>query len=293
VSLKRSPASTACRKGGCGGIVVNVEPAQTRLAEYVLPIFKVKKGENQQPVPVNFCGTGFVLESGIFVTCWHCVAGPMKEGEFYAAVLKQVEDKGLRTRCLRLEDLAQDSNGADLAVARIDYDPKPSLILADVFPEAGEDVAAYGYPLISAWPLPTADGRRIFEANARYLRGYVTQVFKSDNPNGSVIDSFEIDMPAPRGLSGSPLLKLGTSEVVGVVYGENRVESIVVASQVDPVTGDRTPETISFTTFALAHWTETLLAARGPALDGSPLGVQADLARVGRWSARATLGSLG
>jgi len=70
-----------------------------------------------------------------------------------------------------------------------------------------------------------------------------------------------------------------------VIYGENRVETIVSFARVDPETDHRTPEVVSYTTFALAHWTESLWAATAPALDGSMLGVRSALAQAGKWSA--------
>ena len=70
-----------------------------------------------------------------------------------------------------------------------------------------------------------------------------------------------------------------------MIYGENRVETIVSFARVDPATQHRTPEVVSYTTFALAHWTETLWAATAPVLDGSTLGVRSDLARACQWTA--------
>jgi hypothetical protein len=57
-------------------------------AVHVLPVFRLRQQQDQAPTPETFCGTGFVLEGTMFVTCWHCVEAPLQDGEFYAAIVK-------------------------------------------------------------------------------------------------------------------------------------------------------------------------------------------------------------
>ena len=70
-------------------------------------------------------------------------------------------------------------------------------------------------------------GRRPrFLLAGRYLQGYVTRSFAYEHQEFGRITSYELDMPAPTGLSGAPLLKVGTMEVYGVIYGSHSVETI-------------------------------------------------------------------
>ena len=274
----------------CASRVRDPCPVAPTLDDYtaqVLPVFRLRHEPGQRPKPEAFCGTGFVLEGNVFVTCRHCVEAAVPDDEFYAAIVKATAPDGTTTtRYLPLADLEPDGNRTDLAIARIECSPRAGLVLTQQPPQAGEDVFTYGYPLVPPRPVAQYDGRRVFpDVNPRYLRGYITQVFRYPEPSGRVIPSIEIDMPAPGGLSGAPLLRAGTNEVVGVIYGENEVQAIVSHARVDETTGDRTPEIVSYTKFALAHWTETLYAATAAALDGSTLGIRSALAHAGKWSA--------
>jgi hypothetical protein len=78
-------------------------------------------------------------------------------------------------------------------------------------------------------------------------------------------------MPAPGGLSGAPLLKKPSHEVVGVIYGDHDVGTIDQLARIDPATGERTPEVQRVVTFALAHFTETIKNLQGVATDSLPL----------------------
>ena len=42
-------------------------------ASHVFPVMKVKRTGGKSRA-VSFVGMGFVLEGGLFATCWHCVS---------------------------------------------------------------------------------------------------------------------------------------------------------------------------------------------------------------------------
>jgi len=85
------------------------------------------------------------------------------------------------------------------------------------------------------------------------------------------IPSYELDMPTPAGLSGAPLVKVGSPEVIGVIYGSNDVATIEQEASVNPQTGKREPEIQRIISFGLAHYTETLRNLQGIATGGLPL----------------------
>jgi hypothetical protein len=77
----------------------------------------------------------------------------------------------------------------------------------------------------------------------------------------------------------------GAGRATARAWVRTRSRRFVSYARVDETTGDRTPEIVSYTKFALAHWIETLYAATAAALDGSTLGIRSALAHAGKWSA--------
>jgi hypothetical protein len=73
-------------------------------------------------------------------------------------------------------------------------------------------------------------------------------------------------------MSGAPIVRMGSTEVIGVLYGRNDAETIEEFGSKDPDTKERlTPEIVRMTYFAAAHFTNTLKHLRGKATDGRPL----------------------
>lgn len=215
----------------------------------------------------DFLGTGFLLGGGIVVTCWHCVQDAV-EGQLAVAA---VQTGGDFIPGLVLRDLAQDGNGSDLATARLDRIQLFGLELAAGPADTGTDVWTYGFPLTD----PPNERRPSYLLNARYLEGYITRAFYFSEAR---IPSYELDMRAPAGLSGAPLIEVGSKRVIGVVYGVNEAEMVEHFGKTNPDTGQREPEVVRVETFALAHYTETVRGVVGPATGKRPLGEVVDAA---------------
>lgn len=92
--------------------------------------------------------------------------------------------------------------------------------------------------------------------NAMLLRGYVTRLRVDDQPGWREARAYELHMPAPSGVSGSPIFRETPLEVLGVLYREHEY-----------VIPDRGAPLI----FSLAHHLSTLREARGTATEGRPL----------------------
>jgi Trypsin-like peptidase domain len=243
------------------------------VAHDIFPIFFFEPGIRPMK-PVAFAGTGFRL-ADLAITCWHCVEAGVAEGYEIAAAIEDTAGYG---RAAALLDLAQDENGADLALARLSL-AEPSrlnLELAGIAAAPGADVWAFGYPLTTRSLGESGDPA--FRLQPRLLQGYVTRSFLFEHHGYGAVASYEVDMPVPEGLSGAPLVRYQTlasptarTEVIGVVYGRADVGTIEEFARIDAETGERSPEVQRVVSFALAHYTATMIEARAPATLGNRL----------------------
>lgn len=233
----------------------------------ILPIFIYSPTETRQKL--NFKGTGFVTNRLIFITCWHCVKHPLTSDQRYVAVIKNGEGEGWKA--IDLINLEQDANGNDIATANIEIVPEitPRLSIAADNMLMGTDVCTYGYPHIDVRKQESGEIQYIL--NGRYLKGYIMRGFFCEHLEHREVKSYELSFPAPEGLSGSPLIRVGSGDVVGIIYGNIDVATIEHTAIFDPETGNREPEIQRIISFGLAHYTDTLRNARGKATQGKTI----------------------
>lgn len=223
------------------------------LARHVLPLGVFTQIEGGYR-PETIRGTSFVLGKNTVITCWHCVQARLPKGQTYGLAIRRDVYAHKYEEVVPLLDVAQASGGIDLAIARADVEVQPTLSLAREPLSYGADVVTIGYPL------PFGAGNR-FETSARLLRGYVTRIIQHNDPRWTPARAYELDMPAPGGLSGGPLVNLDTLQVHGVVLGVRDYE--------EPSEPEEAPRVHPFT---VAYHLETLRAARSRTTDGAPLG---------------------
>lgn len=242
--------------------------AEVDIYRKVLPLIGISSPTHPRETAV--LGTAFVVTDGVLVTCWHVVAPAIDKGWTIIGAWDERGDG--RFARVDITDIAQHPAGDDLAMARIDLPgagwrlPSRQRVI-----EIGTDVAALGYPLPDKRVDP--DGGFTHLVSFRLLKGYVTHMPVIQERGYPPTASLELDMPAPAGLSGGPLLSLvETNVLLGVVYGTHGVDRIESFSSVDPNTGERTPEVVQTVTFALAHHPVGLWSLKGPATEGMTLG---------------------
>lgn len=131
----------------------------------------------------------------------------------------------------------------------------------------------FGYPFTTLTEeIPEVGRLPLIEARA--LKGYIMRRVYYQPPAGELIRSYELDMLAPAGLSGGPVVRIhrvrGAREVIGVVHGSNDVATIAELASVDE-RGERRPEVQRISSFALAHHTESLRNLTGKATGGRRL----------------------
>lgn len=233
-----------------------------QLARHILPIYVFPtptKGVDSWPL--RFAGTGFVLSPNLFVTCAHCVT-ELPPGEVYAAATPDSE--GGRSAHY-LQAISADPSGSDLATAWIDLAEPAAYTLRRELPEQVIDVGTIGYP--GTFFELHADNTRRFDEQERYFQGYITRAFNYKLPReGRTVPSYEVDMPAPRGLSGAPLISTSIEsrgQIVGVIYGAHPP----FGTESEGEGEIRLPPTI----FALAHHHSTLMNLRGTTTEGRPI----------------------
>jgi hypothetical protein len=113
----------------------------------------------------------------------------------------------------------------------------------------GTEVWTYGFPRPQA---PTErSGHWLPEG--RFLQGSISRRFSSGKER---VASYELDLRAPEGFSGAPVVAIRSRRVIGVLYAAWEVAL---------------PEVQRSESFALAHDTPTLRELAGAATAGRPL----------------------
>jgi hypothetical protein len=237
--------------------------SQVDLTTFSVAIYRCRDS-NDGVVPVGFCGSGFVIHGGILITCRHCLEDyPTAEDEWYGAVFEKPDKSGYGAH--KLENVSYDPSGVDLATARTGLMGSPLRLSAGLSGIA-HDVGCIGYPGTIGRRTDGLFGQLRFDQQGRWLEGYVTQAFVYERPDHKRIRSWEIDMPAPSGLSGAPVILLRATDnhpvFIGVVYGSHTVPSDIGSADAMP----------SGYPFALAHFTDSLHALRGDVLGNQTLG---------------------
>lgn len=243
------------------------------LTSFSVALYKFRD-TNDRAEPTAFCGSGFILVGGVMVTCRHCFEDyPLKTDEYYGAVHTKANGAGYTA--LRIEAVSFDPSGVDLATAATGLQGSP-LMLTRGISGIGQDVGTIGHPGTYGRLRDETSGPLQFDQQSRWLEGYVTRGFVYERPDHKKVRSWEVDMPAPSGLSGSPLLLLRATEsspvVVGVIYGSHTVPSDLGSADAMP----------SGTPFALAHYLDSVQQLRGDVLGSETLAEY--LERHGRMS---------
>jgi hypothetical protein len=218
-------------------------------------------------------GTGFVPCDGVVVTCWHCVRDSRDELD-YVVGLRPPEGQPVDLKQIR--DLEKDDRGFDLATGSVELEASPRFNLCPAATSlVGQSVWSVGFPM----PRRTvsSSGRGLVVLQPRCLRGYITTEHDSDSDDTFTKGqpTFELDMLAPAGMSGAPLLIQSIGPVglrlVGVVYGSMDSYTIADEALVDSESGERRAEVRRYVSFGAAHSLVSIHELRGRATGGRTL----------------------
>ncbi|MFJ9132657.1 serine protease [Streptomyces sp. NPDC102256] len=235
-----------------------------QLDQWIRPIYELKD-QSDGLHPIAFRGTGFIFPGGLMVTCRHCVDPLPSEPNFLAGVIEIGPGQYVAEK---MHDLCFEEKGIDMAAAKVATSDS-GLILGIRSPGIGQDVGTFGYAgTYGRLPAGKIFGELSFDQQSRWLEGYVTRAFNYELPSGEVRPSWEIDMPTPGGLSGSPLIQLrgpvpaGRGVVIGMCYGR------YLALGEPDMSGIPMPGYV----FGLAHYYQSLADARFNILEQQTLG---------------------
>lgn len=193
--------------GSCFRFAMTLDLIDVR--EYVVPLFVAEDPAvygPSKPIVISrdrFLGTAFfIAKNGVALTAGHCVPAPsdIPIGHAFIAVVWDGE-----RACAQQVQLATVLDDQDIAVLKIAHSPSKYLPLSFDAVRMGEDILTIGIPLHSV----SGD-----DYEFRCLKGHVTRAART----------MELSCPAPRGMSGSPIIREG--KVVGVVSWNARSESL-------------------------------------------------------------------
>jgi len=224
-------------------------------SQVVLPVVATDQGVRRT---LGVYGTGFLLRSGVFVTCRHCL--PDLPADQRLAVARRTDSGGYDA--YPLSQIEPDVRGHDLATARVELQAAEEWPLYQGIMVAGMSCWSFGYPLPELRPEP--GGPTAYAITPRFVRGYVMRRYNGASAGGDTFPCAELDMTAPPGLSGAPIVYEGSDQILGV-YFRRRTTKVP----------DEDPAPLY--TFSLAYDNEILAGLKGQATGGRTVG---ELCRV-------------
>ncbi len=203
-----------------------------------------------------------------FLTALHVVNRILAEGEELVVVTCQgAESPEYETHEILRFEAHQD--GFDLAIGEADCRSSSYVSIVGGEMALAQGVCTYGFPFTEG--IQDLQGTRQWNIQARYFEGYITREVVYPHPGYRNTESYEVNFPAPSGLSGSPLLLAGSSGAIGVIYGNLESYTIADEREILPESGAVVSEVRKVVQFGLAHRNDTLLGIRASFLSGKSL----------------------
>jgi len=227
----------------------------------VFPIFIIE--HKNKAVPRAHTGTGFFISEKLLLTCWHCVNLELRGNEEFM-LWNRSDNKNYV-----LQEPMQDENNTDIAIAYVDINGIEPLQMCNHELDMAQNVWSFGFPLVDK--MSDVEIGHKFSLNPRAIKGYVMRSFNHNHLTYPENHFYELDMPAPEGLSGAPIVKEGTKEVASVVTGVNDVRIIEQWSSVDPDTGEKSPEISRIYSFTTGYHTSVLSSVTNKWTEKKPL----------------------
>jgi hypothetical protein len=241
-------------------------PLTFDLLRDVVAIVGAEQTNETTAEPRSILGTGFVIAPSVLVTCWHCVHAPLPQGQRLAAAYQAPDG---RMKLSWLASVSQDTNGADLATAFLEWPFPISLRLANTEAQTSEDVWTAGHSLSDLQRLDS--GEVWLNLAPQFVRTYISRQIKHRQGGLVNVLSYELATATHAGLSGSPVIRRDSTEVIGVIYGNIDFGRVVEFANKDEQTGESSTQVERIISHGLAIHTHALRSLTGTATGLVPL----------------------
>lgn len=196
-----------------------------KIEEFIVPIIAASLA--QKPRPLRLLGTAFFIGNArTFLTAWHVIDREIKSAKERGEEVFLLSNSE-KLRILSILDIRRANHNADTAVGTVNQDVKSTLSLCNERISFGRDVCAIGYP---AHLFQNSPDLKQFKAPLKFMKRHIyTDIWHTDvwpydylDHAAGPVDFLELSFPIPQGVSGSPLILLGTHTVVGVCVGTTK-----------------------------------------------------------------------
>ena len=218
-----------------GGMSLKKEEKVFHLETSVFPLLDVKESMNGMPKTIEYKGTCFLILMGqqhIFVTAKHLLSETTHDHNLYLASNTPKEIPSLlKVDVCYVNHLKQDISfffPSSRMKAEYEHLLVPMGWLRHRL-SIGQGVFGYGFP--NSVQQDTDDTIPIFNVQRTKYEGHELCI-DNDCLLPSMKTIYQLDIPSPRGLSGSPVMVVhrNTVAVAGYIIGEQSIDGMSVAT---------------------------------------------------------------
>ncbi len=179
--------------------------------EWIFPICELSVKFNNTADIVRFHGSGFFIgNEGYFLSAKHVINTDdlLKETQsniFSAFISSNVNiDSREMKKIIAIEEHPK----YDICIGKINHNPSPFFDSIDQDAYGWEDAHCFGYPEDL-----NINHEQLYTFSPQHLKGYITRrVSENDLPGINVPPSHVLSFPIPKGVSGSPIFRIGKNK---------------------------------------------------------------------------------
>lgn len=242
--------------------------------DYVFPICELYLNEANNKFKIkHFHGTGFFIGSeGYFLSAKHVINTIHFENSsskaVFGAILQDVKDNKLNRFTKKIMQIEEHPE-YDIIVGRIEHTP-PSFFSSNNQDAYGwEDVHCFGYP-----ENLSKNNEQLYTFGAQFIKGYIMRrISGEDIPLLNIPPSYELNFPIPKGVSGSPVFRIGpVKSLLGIALSSH--DSVLAQYETTEVVDGNekySEKVVQVTQFGIAARVHEISSWKPSILNGSEL----------------------
>lgn len=242
--------------------------------DYVFPICELYPNEANNKFKIrHFHGSGFFIGTeGYFLSAKHLINNEdFKTADsktVFGAILQDVQDNRLNRFTKNIMQIEEHPE-YDVVIGKIDHTP-PGFFSSDNQDAYGwEDVHCFGYP-----ENLNKNHEQLYTFGSQFLKGYIMRrVSQDDIPLLNIPPSYELNFPIPKGVSGSPIFRIGqVKSLLGIALSSH--DSVLARYEsTDVVNGNEkySEKIVQVTQLGIAARVHEIRAWKPSILNGSEL----------------------